>query len=116
MASKIEYGGRLLAFGLLTFLLYEVTISVHRLREEKTAVSTTKQYDWSRFMPTIAVCFDYDKSQDYQGRNVKELAKITLNQSRQVKIIVDLLSFQLSFHRLQVLDSLSHKLKPIKSG
>ena len=94
MASKIEYGGRLLAFGLMIFLLYQVIICVHKLKEEKTAVSTTKQYDRSRFMPTIAVCFDYDKSQEYQGRPARELAKMTLNQSRQVKFIVDLFSFK----------------------
>ena len=86
MASKIENGGRLLAFGLLIFLLYEVIISVHKLREEKTAVSITKQYDRSRLMPTIAVCFDYDKSQDTQGLTARELAEKTLNLSRQVKL------------------------------
>ena len=86
MASLVDLGGRLLLLGLSLLFLYQVVISANKLREEKTAVSTTKQYDQSRLMPTIAVCFEYEKYKDYQGNNAKDLANLTLNQSRQVKL------------------------------
>ena len=91
MASKIKSGGRLLAFFLPIFFLWQVIISVNKLREEKIAVSTTKQYDKSRLMPSFSLCFRYRKVQPDANLNkaistngTGVLAQATLNDARKV--------------------------------
>ena len=86
MVSLVETGGRLLALGLITFFLIQVIFSANKLREEKTAVSVTTQYDQKRVMPSISVCFYYKKAEDYKGHDAEELLQTTLNETRQVKL------------------------------
>ena len=82
MVSMIDNGGRLLALGLLTFFLVQFIFSANKLREEKTAVSTTKQYDQSRLMPSISFCFDYKKVPISTG--LETSAEATLKDARGV--------------------------------
>ena len=83
MVSRSEKGGRLLALGLIAFLIFQVIISANKLTERKMAVSTTTEYDHKRLMPSISVCFAY-KIADYQGNDPVELVKKTLREARQV--------------------------------
>ena len=82
MASLIDYGGRILALGLLAFFLVQVIFSAKKLRDEKTAVSTTKQYDERRIMPSISFCFHYKKKGG--GNSTRVVAEETLKDARQV--------------------------------
>ena len=82
MVSMVKHGGRLLALGLLTFFLVQVIFSANKLRDEKTAVSTTKQYDQSRFMPSFSFCFYYKKKDG--GNSTRRVAEETLKDARQV--------------------------------
>ena len=72
----------MLALGLLTFFLVQVIISANKLRDEKTAVSTTKQYDQSRIMPSFSFCFFFKKKRG--GNTTKIVAEETLKDARQV--------------------------------
>ena len=78
-----------MALGLVTFFFVEVIISANKLSDEKTAVSTNKQYEQSRLMPSISVCFKYKKAEDHFGSDdYVELVKATLNRTRYVKSTV----------------------------
>ena len=83
MASLVDNGGRLLLLGLLTFFLVEVIFSANKLREEKTAVSTTTHYDQSRLMPSISFCFLY-KKMPISAVNARTVAEATLKDARRV--------------------------------
>ena len=83
MVSMVENGGRLLLLGLLIFFFVQVIFSANKLREEKTAVSTTKQYDQSRLMPSISFCFFYKKLPITNG-GARVVAEETLKDTRQV--------------------------------
>ena len=74
-----------MALGLVTFFFIQVFFSANKLREKKTAVSTTKQYEERRDMPSISVCFKYKKA-DYRGDKLVEIVKATENSTRQVKL------------------------------
>ena len=94
MATIVDHGGRLLLLGLLIFFLVQVIFSANKLRDEKTAVSTRKQYDQSRLMPSFSFCFPYPKIQLSQLSQQDittistggsgALAEATLNDARQV--------------------------------
>ena len=86
MVSTVKNGGRLLALGLLTFFLVQVIFSANKLRDEKTAVSTTKQYDESRLMPSISFCFHYKKKGG--GNSTRVVAEETLKDAWQVLLTV----------------------------
>ena len=85
MASTAEKGGRLLALCLVTFFFIQVFFSANKLREEKTSVSATKQYEEKRDMPSISVCFKYKKA-DYRGDELVKSVEATINNTRQVKL------------------------------
>ena len=91
MATKVDYGGRLLLLGLLIFFFVQVIFSANKLWQEKTAVSITKHYDHSRFMPSFGFCFKYRKAildtklrQAISTNGTRALAEATLNDARQV--------------------------------
>ena len=111
MASISKIVGRLLAVGLFIFLIAQIIIALGKLRDEKTAVSTTTQYEQSRLMPSFSICF-HIKRPAYQGNDPSELAQITLNQTRKVKFKQNLL--KINFYclryssRLQILEKFQH--------
>ena len=82
MASLIDYGGRILALGLLAFFLVQVIFSANKLKEEKIAVSTTTRYDKSRLMPSIAVCFHYKKIPLVSTNGSRIVVEATLKDAR----------------------------------
>ena len=82
MVSKVENGGRVLLLGLLSFFLVEVIFSANKLGEKKTAVSTTRQYDQSRLMPSVSFCFFYKKIDIATGS--RAVAEATLKDARRV--------------------------------
>ena len=84
MASATEKGGKLLALGLVTFLIVEVIISANKLSEGKMSVSTTTGYEEKRLMPSISVCFEYKGFQN--GTSLRATVQSTLNDARQVDI------------------------------
>ena len=81
MVSKVENGGRVLLLGLFIFFLVQVFFSANKLRDKKTAVSTTRQYDQSRLMPSISFCFYYKKKQ-FQTDSARAVAEETLKDAR----------------------------------
>ena len=84
MASVTEKGGRLLALGLVTFLIVEVIISANKLRGGKMSVSATTGYEEKRLMPSISVCFEYKKVQNITS--LRASVQSTLNDARRVDI------------------------------
>ena len=85
MTSVSRKLGRILAAGLIIFLVAQIIMALGKLRDEKTAVSTTTQYEQSRLMPSFSICF-HAKKVNYQGNDGAEYASITLNQTRQVEL------------------------------
>ena len=81
----VENGGRLLLLCLLTFFIIQVIFSANKLWEEKTAVSTIKQYDQSRLMPSVSFCFYYEKVGGGDGSlTARMVAEATLKDARRV--------------------------------
>ena len=92
MASKAESGGRILALGLMVFFIVQVIRSTNKLRANIVAVSTTTEYEEKRLMPSISVCFPFMKSEESAGSELEVVVQKTLNDSRHVNLIGEVIS------------------------
>ena len=95
MASNAKRGGRLLAIALMAFFIGQVIISVKKLRDKKTAVSATTEYEEKRLMPSISVCFPMKKSEESAGSGLLEVVQKTLNDTRSGNFFEEIISFKL---------------------
>ena len=119
MASNTKRVGRLLAIGLVAFFIAQVIISVNKLRDKKTAVSATTEYEEKRLMPSISVCFAMKKSEDTAGSELLEVVQKTLNDTRPGNLIKEIIiSFDLCylFWRFLVLKEFKHTHYPLYEG
>ena len=118
MASNAKRGGRLLAIALMAFFIGQVIISVKKLRDKKTAVSATTEYEEKRLMPSISVCFPMKKSEESAGSGLLEVVQKTLNDTRPGNFIEEVISFYtpLFFCRSLVLKEFEHTHNPLHEG
>ena len=75
--------GRLLALGLSALLIFEVVLSMSKLRGDRTAVSVRKYYENIRFMPSVSICFKKEMSEKFLfEEDNSTLAELELNFTR----------------------------------